>query len=197
MSQVNPIDVSVYQKVKQGNIVCGDSYYYYQDDNTFLCVVVDGLGSGTFANESSQAVVDVIKSNPLMPTTEMIKLSNQALTGKRGVVLGILKLDLNARQFAYSSIGNIGLMTITSEGIKKRNIPMSGYLGGYPRQEKVVNGHFKNNTMFVMFSDGVLSNELTHHLFKKQSVEEITDAFALQMDQSRDDDTTLAVIKYK
>lgn len=196
MSAVNRVDVSVYQKVKQGNIVCGDSYYYYQDADNFLCVVVDGLGSGVFAHESSQAVVDVIKSDPLRPTTEIIELSNRMLTGKRGVVLGILRLNLKTLQFTYSSIGNIGLMTITSEGIKKRNIPMSGYLGSYPRQVKVVSGVFTSHTVFVMFSDGVRSNELTHHLFRKCSAKEITDAFRVQMGQSRDDDTTLAVIKY-
>ncbi|GAA4075033.1 indirect negative regulator of sigma-B activity [Amphibacillus indicireducens] len=196
MSMYNRVDVSVYQKVKQGNVVCGDSYYYYQDENHFLCVVVDGLGSGFFAHESSQAVVDVIKSDPLRPTTEIIELSNRRLTGKRGVVLGMLRLDLKTLQFTYSSIGNIGLMTITSEGIKKRNIPMSGYLGGYPRQAKVVSGVFTSNTIFVMFSDGVQSNELTHHLFRESSAEAVTDAFRFHMDQSRDDDTTLAVIKY-
>ncbi len=196
MIRTKHIDISVFQKVKHGNVDCGDSYFYYQEDDYFICVIVDGLGSGTLANESSQAVVNVIKSNPFMSITEMIRLSNHALIGKRGVVLGILQLNLKTEQFTYSSIGNIGLMTINSDGRKRRNIPMSGYLGGYLPKAKVINGTFKTDTIFIMFSDGVLAHELTDRLFDKQSVYEITEAFASKMEPTRDDDTTLAVMKY-
>ncbi|WP_440896796.1 indirect negative regulator of sigma-B activity [Amphibacillus sp. Q70] len=197
MNKMNAIDIAVYQKEKKGNYSCGDSYYYYQDDDFFLCALADGLGSGDMARDSSQAVMNVIKADPLLATSEIIKLSNQALIGKRGVVLGILKLDLRSLEYTYASIGNIGLMTITSEGIKKRNIPMSGYLGVYPRQTKEIRGKFKKSMLFVLFSDGVMPKDLTHSLFQKQSSVEITDAFAEQMDQNREDDTTLIVIKFK
>ncbi|MBU5595715.1 SpoIIE family protein phosphatase [Amphibacillus sp. MSJ-3] len=197
MNETDLVKVSVYQKEKEGNFCCGDSYYYYQDDDFFLCALADGLGSGELARESSQVVMDVIKTNPLMTTSEIISLSNQALVGKRGVVLGILKLDLRNHQYTYASIGNIGLMTITSEGIKNRNIPMPGYLGVYPRQAKEIRGIFNKNMSFVLFSDGVTPKDLTHNLFKKQNVTEITDAFAEQMGQNREDDTTLIVIKFQ
>src|SRR5690625_5825620 len=94
MTSSKNVDVSVYQKVKQGNSECGDSYFYHQDDDYFVCALADGLGSGELARESSRAVVDVIESNPLMSITEIIKRSNEALFGKRGVVLGVLKIDL-------------------------------------------------------------------------------------------------------
>lgn len=197
MNKMSAIDISVYQKEKVGNYNCGDSYYYYQDNDFFLCALADGLGSGEMARDSSQAVMDVIKVDPLMTTSEIIKRSNQALAGKRGVVLGILKLDLRSLEYTYASIGNIGLMTITSEGVKKRNIPMSGYLGVYPRKTKEISGKFKKNMQFVLFSDGVLSKDLTHNLFQKQNSAEITDAFAEQMEQNREDDTTLIVIKFQ
>lgn len=191
------VDVSVYQKVKQGNSECGDSYFYHQDDDYFVCALADGLGSGELARESSRAVVDVIESNPLMSITEIIKRSNEALFGKRGVVLGVLKIDLKNQRFTYASIGNIDLMTVSSTGVKKRSIPMTGYLGSYSRIPKIVSGDVEQNMIFFMFSDGVSPTDLTHQLFKITDVKQITNAFTEQMDQNRDDDTTLIAIKYK
>src|SRR5690625_3891349 len=167
MIQTNSIDISVYQKEKKGNYYCGDSYYYYQNNDFFLCALADGLGSGTLAHESSQAVMDVIKSDPDLAIEEMIKRFNQALIGKRGVVLGILKLDFKTNDYRYTSIGNIGLMTISAEGIKKRNISPSGYLGSFPRDVKEIRGHLTKGMLFILFSYGVLPKELTHHIFNE------------------------------
>lgn len=197
MNRANKVDVSVYQKVKTGNYECGDSYFYYQDEDHFICALADGLGSGVLAHESSQAVIDVIESNPFMSIPDIVKQSNQALIGKRGVVLGILKLDLNSLNFTYTSIGNIDLMTTTPEGIKKRSIPMSGYLGSYPRIPKEVTGTIEKGKLFFLFSDGVLPTELTHELFRSKEVEQVTTTFKELMNPNREDDTTLIVIKYK
>lgn len=195
MSGLKTIDVSTYQREKKGNYYCGDSYYYYQEDDYFICALADGLGSGELAYESSQAVMDVIKDNPWLPIDSLIKRLNQVLIGKRGVVLGILRIDLNKGVFKYASIGNIGLMAIASDGIKKRNIPMSGYLGSYPREIKKLNGFLTDGMMFVLFSDGVLPKDLTHDLFQQKEPSDITAIFEEKMDRNLEDDTTLIVIK--
>ncbi|SDC16849.1 negative regulator of sigma-B (phosphoserine phosphatase) [Pelagirhabdus alkalitolerans] len=190
------VEVSVYQKAKAGNYYCGDSYYYYEDEDFFICALADGLGSGEMAHASSKAVMDTFKENPYMSTKEMVKASNEALVKKRGVVLGVLKLDYRSQRYTYASIGNIGLMMINSDTVKTRNIPVSGYLGGYSRQMKEESEPLKEGTIFALFSDGVVSRDLSHDLFKKSHVDDITDAFKEQMVQKRDDDTTLIVIKY-
>ncbi|MEW8986414.1 MAG: protein phosphatase 2C domain-containing protein, partial [Bacillus sp. (in: firmicutes)] len=56
-----PIEVIVHQTTKEGKYVCGDSYYFVLQDEYFTCVVADGLGSGTLANEASSAVVEVVQ----------------------------------------------------------------------------------------------------------------------------------------
>ncbi|WP_017473785.1 SpoIIE family protein phosphatase [Amphibacillus jilinensis] len=190
------VDISVYQKAKAGNYYCGDSYYYYENDDFFICALADGLGSGELAKESSQAVMHVIEANPLMDTKQIVQASNQALIGKRGVVLGVLKISFKDHYYTYASIGNIGLMTITSDTIKSRNIPMSGYLGVYARTMKEVREPLERGTMFALFSDGIVSRDLSHTLFRQKDVQDITYAFAEKMKQVRDDDTTLIIIKY-
>lgn len=190
------VEIDVYQKAKKGNYYCGDSYFYAETENEFICALADGLGSGEFAKESSQVVIDIIKDNIHATIEQIIKRCNEKLFGKRGVVLGILKIDFILKQYSFSSIGNIGVITIMPNGKKKRTIPNGGFLAGYHRKFKVENGKLDPYTNFIMFSDGVLDKELSgKHLIGK-SVNEVIETYAYKIGQSKDDDTTLIAMRY-
>ncbi|WP_255307095.1 indirect negative regulator of sigma-B activity [Paraliobacillus sp. PM-2] len=190
------MDISVFQKPKKGNYYCGDSYYYKETEQGFICALADGLGSGEYAKESSQLVMDIIESNTNASVEQIIKVCNQKLVGKRGVVLGILKVDFNEKNYTFSSIGNIGLMTISSKSEKKRNIPNAGYIGGFPRPLKVLRDNLLDEMVFVMFSDGVDSLDLSSSYFLGKDVSKITELFSHFLSDSIKDDTTLLVMKY-
>lgn len=195
MGQSN-VFVSVYQQPKQGNTFCGDSYFYNETEDHFICAIADGLGSGEYAMESSQAVIDIIKENNHVSVEELVRKSNEILYGKRGVVLGILKMDFRSEVYSFSSIGNIGIMTVTDDRVKKRNIPNTGYLAGYKRSIKVENYKLNKGTNFIMFSDGVKDKELSHCYFTDKDVNRITKAYELISEPNRSDDTTLIAIRY-
>src|SRR5699024_11459073 len=65
---------------------CGDSYFFSEKDDGFICVIADGLGSGETAGESSQAVVDIIKNNVNISDEALVKKCVQKLSRKRGSV---------------------------------------------------------------------------------------------------------------
>ncbi|WP_343051132.1 SpoIIE family protein phosphatase [Paraliobacillus salinarum] len=191
------MDISVFQKPKKGNYYCGDSYFYKETDHGFICALADGLGSGEYAKESSQLVMDIIESNIDEPLDQIVKRCNKGLVGKRGVVLGILQVDFNEKKYSFSSIGNIGMMIISGDSEKKRNIPNAGYLGGYSRPLKVLRGTLSEEMVFVMFSDGVTSIDLSAKYFLGKDVSKITEMFSYYLSETMDDDTTLLVMKYK
>ncbi|RDW17181.1 indirect negative regulator of sigma-B activity [Oceanobacillus arenosus] len=190
------VDVSVFQKAKKGNYCCGDSYFYAESDTEFICAVADGLGNGEFAKESSQIVIDIIKENINISVEQLVKLCNKRLQGKRGAVLGILKINFKERMYTFSSIGNIGVISIMNNKKKKRNIPNTGYLAGIKRTFKVERGNLEPGMCFIMFSDGVSDKELSQDYFTYDDVHRITDTFALKSFEARDDDTTLIVMRY-
>ncbi|MYL60689.1 SpoIIE family protein phosphatase [Virgibacillus halodenitrificans] len=187
----------MFQKAKKGNYYCGDSYFYTETENEFVCAIADGLGSGEFAKESSQIVIDIIKSNIHSSIEHLIKKCNQQLTGKRGVVVGILKLDFKTKTYSFSSIGNIGVMTIPKGKKKVRNIPNAGYLAGYHRPFKVVQEKLEPETNFIMFSDGISDKDLSQKFLLNTDVEMITNVFEYTSEGIREDDTTLIAIRYK
>ncbi|PWU68074.1 SpoIIE family protein phosphatase [Gracilibacillus dipsosauri] len=196
MQKSQQVEVSVFQKAKDDNYYCGDSYFYKEVDGTFICALADGLGSGKYANESSQLVVDIIREYSTLPLKLIMKKCNESLFGKRGVVLGILQIDLETQEYAYTSIGNIGLMTITADSIKKRTIPQAGYLSGYERPVKIVKDRVEDGMIFVMFSDGVTSKEISNSYFLHKEVNHITDTFAYLYQNKLNDDTTLIAMKF-
>lgn len=194
----NNVDVAIFQKAKKGQYYCGDSYFYTETENEFVCALVDGLGSGEFAKESSQIVIDIIKNNIHTTVDQLIKKSNQQLTGKRGAVIGILKMEFHSRRYSFSSIGNIGVLTITENGKKKRNIPNAGYLAGYHRPFKVVTDRLEPEMNLIMFSDGVSDNDLSQHFLLNKDVNQVTNAYANHVNgEVRKDDTTLIAIRYE
>ncbi|WP_343327827.1 SpoIIE family protein phosphatase [Lentibacillus saliphilus] len=188
-------EVAVYQKPKKGNYYCGDSYYYTETENEFICVIADGLGSGEFAKESSQVVINIVKAHIDASVKTLIKMCNQSLMGKRGVVLGLLKIDFDQKHYTFSSVGNIGIVMI-SNWKKKRNIPNAGFLAGYERPFKVVSGELKPEMRFVVFSDGVTDADLSQPFMLYNNVHELTHAFSEYKADQADDDTTMITIKY-
>ncbi|MFD1067137.1 SpoIIE family protein phosphatase [Oceanobacillus locisalsi] len=191
------VDVSVYQKSKKGNHFCGDSYFFIEEDQLFLGVLADGLGSGENAKESSQAVIDIVKQYKHQTVKEIIDLCNKQLVGMRGAVMGILKIDFIDQTYTFSSIGNIGIIILEQGCKKKRNIPSSGYLGSRYRGVKVMTEKLSDGTNFIVFSDGVKDKELSAYYFTDYNVERITDLYAQNIDNTRQDDTTLMAIRYK
>ncbi|SDR06519.1 SpoIIE family protein phosphatase [Virgibacillus salinus] len=194
----NNEEVAIFQKAKKGQYYCGDSYFYTETENEFVCVLADGLGSGELAKESSQIVIDIIKSNIHTTVEQLIKKSNQQLTGKRGAVIGIVKIEFHTRSYSFSSIGNIGMLTITENGKKKRNIPNAGFLAGYHRPFKVVTGRLEPKMNLIIFSDGVSDAELSQRFLLNKDVNQVTNAYANHIEgTARSDDTTLIAIRYE
>ncbi|MEC3882463.1 PP2C family serine/threonine-protein phosphatase [Halobacillus sp. HZG1] len=190
------MDLSIFQKAKKGNYYCGDSYFYKETDDAFLCALADGLGSGEMARESSKAVMEVIEEHPDLTLEALIKKCNEVLVGKRGVVLGILRIDFDNRTYSYSSIGNIGVITVDPDGKRNRNIPLAGYLSGYPRKLRISRGTVQKGMIFLMFSDGVNDRRLSSNLTHSKNVEQITQQYKELYGQSRDDDITLIAMAY-
>lgn len=190
------VAVSAYQVPKKGNYYCGDSYFYKETENGFICALADGLGSGEFAKESSQAVVDVIENNMDDSIERLVEKCNNALSHKRGAVLGLLRLDFEQEWYSFTSIGNIGIIVIPPNGKRKRNIPSAGYLSGYPRSYKVSQEKLSSGMLFFMFSDGVNERTLSSNTFVSTNVDYIMENFKHQQHKPYDDDTTFIAMKY-
>ncbi|GGD27134.1 SpoIIE family protein phosphatase [Pontibacillus salipaludis] len=196
MTKEPKVDLKVFQQPKKGNYYCGDSYFYQQTEDGFICALADGLGSGEYARESSKAVMEVIEENVNGSIDSIINKANDTLRDKRGAVLGILRMDFSEGTYSFTSIGNIGIVVVPAHGKKQRNIPVAGYLSGYPRPYNVKRDSLHPGMLFFMFSDGVNERTLSSNTFVSKNLELIMDSFKQQQPVKYDDDTTFIAMKY-
>ena len=192
------VKAAAYQQAKDGKYTCGDSYFYEETPDGYICAIADGLGSGSLAKDSSQVVIDVIQKHLDAEPEEIIKEINKELVGKRGVVIGILKLNFESGHYSFLSVGNIGLMAIANNRKKYRTITNAGYLAGYQHSFKVEQRDLEPNMNFIMFSDGVTERELSEDYMKDRNVEDIVKIYSkLTESEKRKDDTTLVALRYE
>lgn len=192
------MEVATFDQAKKGNYYSGDSYFYIELEDFFICVLADGLGSGEVAKTSSEAVIEVVRQNLHEPLDTLLDKCNEVFFSneKRGCVIGLLKVDYSKDRYSYISFGNIGIIVVPVEGKKRRNIPVSGYLSGVPLNAKVHHGELKPGTVFFMFSDGVNERQLTNEFYSHRSMSLTIEWYSLQETLSMDDDTTLIAMKF-
>ena len=148
------LEVVAHQVAKEGNILCGDSFYYKTTDEYFVCIVADGLGSGEYAHEASRAAVAVVEEYHHEDVDHLMKRCNQALQNKRGAAVSIIKAYFQSREFVYSCVGNIRFFLYSAEGKLTYPLPVTGYLSGKPQVFKTQRFSYEPESKFLIYSDG-------------------------------------------
>lgn len=148
------LEAHAYQTSKENNVYCGDSFYMTVTDDYYLCVVADGLGSGKYAHEASQAVVDAVQSNPEEDVDTLMEFCNKVSVRKRGAAVAIFKVDFSLREIEYSCVGNIRFYIYAPKGKLTYPMPVTGYLSGRPQKYRTQRFSYEPHSKFLIHSDG-------------------------------------------
>ncbi|MFD1708406.1 PP2C family serine/threonine-protein phosphatase [Siminovitchia sediminis] len=153
------LEAYAFQRAKEGQAFCGDSFYMTANTDYFLCVLADGLGSGEYAYESSQAVTSVVQSNVEEDVQTLMNFSNKVLLNKRGAATAIFKVDFRERTFEYSCVGYIRFYVYTPSGKMVYPMPVSGYLSGRPQKFRTQKFPYDPQSTFLLHSDGFVNED--------------------------------------
>ncbi|WP_223703065.1 PP2C family serine/threonine-protein phosphatase [Sutcliffiella deserti] len=147
--------VNAFQASKNNKYFCGDSYYVSATDDYFLCVLADGLGSGEFANEASQAAISAAKHHEKADVSEIMNACNDAMKNKRGAAVSVFKVSYDLQEVVYSCVGNIRFFLYPPSEKLIYPLPVKGYLSGKPQKIKTHRFPFTPNMKFFVYSDGL------------------------------------------
>lgn len=189
------VDISIYQIPKKGNWCSGDAFYTVRTDNYILCAVSDGLGSGEQAMDASEAAMSVIKKEHHLDTDTLMEHCNQVLWGTRGVVITILKFDFQSGIIEYTNVGNISCTFYKPSGDMYRPVPTRGYLSGKKNKFKTQRIAYEKDTIFIVYSDGLIFNPVYHAIFSKEETPRRMIAQVVDLLKDSNDDTTILVGK--
>ncbi|OLN21813.1 phosphoserine phosphatase [Domibacillus antri] len=167
------IEMIAGSRSKDNNSFCGDTYFTELTQNEFICVLADGLGSGRYAFESSNAAAEVVKQKWQSETIEdLMEAVNQSLHQKRGAAVALFKINFNTRQFEYACVGNIRFYLYAPNGKLTYPLPVTGYLSGRPQRYRIERFSYEQGSKFLVHSDGIaLLN--TKELMRYRTTEQI------------------------
>jgi negative regulator of sigma-B (phosphoserine phosphatase) len=151
MSQ--PIRWAVKQRAKQGESICGDAYWAGRTPTGVLIAVVDGLGSGQAAAEVARTALAVVAQYQAAALVDILQRCHMALVESRGVVMGLLRIDLERRRVQYAGIGNIECRAISASNFA----PFSAYgiVGHRLPTMRQFEADYQAGDLFVLYTDGV------------------------------------------
>jgi negative regulator of sigma-B (phosphoserine phosphatase) len=151
----NHLEVLTYQASKKGKDCCGDSYIIITEPDYAVLAIVDGLGSGEPAKESSKMLTDVIHQFHYEDIRSLIHRCNDSLRTKRGAAVTVVKIHFQLHEIVYAGIGNIKFQLISPNGKSTYPLPKMGYLSGKPISFQIQRFPYETDSLFMMSSDGV------------------------------------------
>jgi len=143
----------IFSRPKKERQISGDACIVQEGEGTILFGLIDGLGSGEEAARAARLAQACVKENRSAPLLDILQHCHAALRNTRGVVMGLLRVDLAAGQVRYVGVGNIGIYALTQHPF--RPISYNGIVGyRLPRVLEFV-GPYHSGDTFVLYSDGV------------------------------------------
>lgn len=133
----------------------GDSYLIKKSTGQILLTVIDGLGHGEEAFEASDKAKKFIESNAKNDIKNIILDLDRQLLNTRGVVIGLVKIDLLKKILYYCGIGNIDIRIVSEPHIYttfQGGIVGTGLRGTHICQREY---RYDNIGLVILHSDGI------------------------------------------
>ncbi|MFA6939795.1 MAG: stage II sporulation protein E, partial [Clostridiaceae bacterium] len=149
---------------KDGEVCCGDSYYFGDiDDGNYISIISDGMGTGPQAGQESRASVELIEKLTRygFSKTTAINTVNSIMTLKftqdeKFSTVDMMSVDLYSGEADFIKVGAVPSFIKNGEKveiIESRTLPI-GVLDKADIDTK--NKKLKQGDMIIMMSDGIL-----------------------------------------
>lgn len=138
-----------------GETACGDAWTARARAGAFELLVVDGLGHGPRAEQAAAEAVRAFgPAAPHDPGEALAELSGE-LTGTRGSVAGLVRIEAADGRLVFSGIGNISGLIVSPAGEFRRLVSRDGRLGGASRGPAPDTRSLSPGDTVILHSDGI------------------------------------------
>jgi anti-sigma regulatory factor (Ser/Thr protein kinase) len=190
-----PMDIAGQSVPIAGENICGDGWGIKRASDTFLLMVVDGLGHGILASDASRVAEGILSASTASSPTEILRDAHEALRKTRGAAMAIASLNLNRQVVTFAGIGNIGA-AVVSPVISRSMASHNGTIGHHLSTIQEFSFPWTTDSILVMYSDGLKSNwDLKQYpgIWRKKSA--LIAAILWRDFSRRRDDVTVLVAK--
>jgi negative regulator of sigma-B (phosphoserine phosphatase) len=191
------VKVSAFQVPKGGNDLCGDSFFFLETPQYFICALADGLGSGLLAQDASKAAMNIVEEYHSDDISTLMERCNTVLKQTRGAVLAIVKFDYVAETVTYASVGNIRFILAPRDEKVVHPLSTLGFLAGKPQKFKIQQFAYKGEAAFMLYSDGMEIHTQSRNILSRMVSPEDALFYISQLPVNTADDATCIVGRIK
>jgi anti-sigma regulatory factor (Ser/Thr protein kinase)/serine/threonine protein phosphatase PrpC len=187
------LSIGASTRSKPGETANGDAFLVAHPlQNITLAGVIDGLGHGKEAAFASQMAKELVLANAELPIEQLMTKTHHALKGTRGITMGLLRIDTDAKKLFFCGIGNIEGIILTK--IKKNSlVSYSGIVGHNMRTPRVFEHDFSKGDHVCLYSDGIISRWQYEEIDWSQTPQKNAEYIVNQFSRISDDATVLIV----
>ena len=177
--------------------VNGDGVYISQNEKHLFVGIFDGAGHGKEANIITQTGLDFLNINKTMTLPDLMSGLHKNLSGTRGGVAIIGKLDYESLKFCFVGSGNIFLRKFGN--VSKRELTQDGVIGYHIRTPQEKNIQMASGDILVLHTDGISShfNENDYPEILRDDAKTIANNLINKFGKTNNDDATCVVIRIK
>lgn len=188
-------DIAGIRQSKEGESVCGDNWSFNVDDQTITSMVVDGLGHGIDAAEAANAAVHTFNKLSDLAPVELLRRLHIALSGSRGAVGAVARIDAEKLSLTACGAGNINVI-VAAPGTSKYVLSHNGTLGYEVHRFEQLTYAWTNQSCLIMHSDGISGRwNLSNYPNILQKKAGIIAAVLFRDFNKGTDDSTISVVK--
>lgn len=182
-----------------GETECGDLHVVRETSRGALVGVIDGLGHGAEAAETSRRAVAILREFAEDSLISLVRRCHRALEGTRGAVVTLARFDARDDTLSWISIGNVLAVLFRADGAPGPNpeavLARPGILGGRLPALQAAILPVARGDVLIVGTDG-LRPEFTHDARWRGSPHEVASALHERYGR-RQDDALVLVAHYQ
>jgi anti-sigma regulatory factor (Ser/Thr protein kinase) len=141
----------------RGEDANGDACWVeHLDGGRTMILLADGLGHGLQAAEASRQAVRLFRQNATLDGPKLLGLLHAGLRSTRGAAVAVADVRHGQHEVRFTGVGNIGGTLITG-GATRSMVSQNGTVGAEARRIQEFTYPFADDTLLVMYSDGLAS----------------------------------------
>lgn len=187
-------EVGIFGRPCSGERVSGDDATFVRENGELLVALADGLGHGADAREPARRAIEIVRAGGASRgLTAMLGDADAALTGTRGAVMAIARLDEQAGTLSYAGLGNVAAQVWSAKGY--RALAGASFVLGAPRRVRELaretSASIVPHEPVVLFSDGLRARDVHDPALLRKHPIVIAQRMLERLGRANDDATVL------
>lgn len=149
-------DVAGISVALDGHTECGDGWSFMADEKLLTMLVVDSLGHGHEASETTRVAIESFRNYANAAPSEILQRMHVSLQGMRGAAAAVARIDPVAGAITGCGVGNIATIVV-ADGKTQSTVCMNGVLGFKSPPFKEFECSWTTSSVAIMTSDGLKS----------------------------------------